>query len=81
LEKLLGVCDRIIVTEFQYYRGAKAVDLADGLPVEVISDPLEALREGLRGVSIGSLLITGSLYFISDVRNHYLDEILERRSP
>lgn len=81
LEKLLGVCDRIIVTEFQYYRGAKAVDLADGLPVEVISDPLEALREGLRGVSTGSLLITGSLYFISDVRNHYLDEILERRSP
>ena len=81
LEKLLGVCDRIIVTEFQYYRGAKAVDLADGLPVEVISDPLEALREGLRSVSTGSLLITGSLYFISDVRNHYLDEILERRSP
>lgn len=76
LEKLLGVCDKIIVTEFAYYRKAKAVDLAGDLPVEVIVDPMDALREGLRFAKNGSLLITGSLYFISDVRNIYLAELL-----
>jgi dihydrofolate synthase/folylpolyglutamate synthase len=76
VEKLLGVCDRIIVTEFEYYRKAKAVDIAGNLPVDVIVDPREALREGYRSAKDGSLLITGSLYFISDVRNIYLDELL-----
>lgn len=76
LEKLLTVCDKIIVTEFSYYRKAKAVDLAGDLPVEVIVDPLTALREGLRLAKTGSLLITGSLYFISDVRNIYLKDLL-----
>jgi len=76
LEKLLTVCDKIIVTEFSYYRGAKAVDLAGDLPVEVIADPREALRKGLAGAKNGSLLITGSLYFISDVRSIYLEELL-----
>jgi folylpolyglutamate synthase/dihydropteroate synthase len=76
VEKLLGVCDRIIVTEFEYYRKAKAVDIAGNLPVDIIVDPREALREGYRSAKGGSLLITGSLYFISDVRNIYLDELL-----
>jgi dihydrofolate synthase / folylpolyglutamate synthase len=76
LEKLLTVCDKIIVTEFSYYRGAKAVDLAGDLPVEVIIDPREALREGYRLAKDGSLLITGSLYFISDVRNIYLAQLI-----
>jgi dihydrofolate synthase / folylpolyglutamate synthase len=76
LEKLLTVCDKIIVTEFSYYRGAKAVDLAGDLPVEAIIDPREALREGYRLAKNGSLLITGSLYFISDVRNIYLAELV-----
>jgi dihydrofolate synthase/folylpolyglutamate synthase len=76
LEKLLLVCDKIIVTEFSFYRGAKAVDLAGDLPVEVIADPREALRKGLQLTENGSLLITGSLYFISDVRNIYLSELI-----
>lgn len=79
LEKLMRVCDKIIVTEFSYYRGAKAVDLAGDLAVAVIVDPREALHEGLRLAKNGSLLITGSLYFISDVRSIYLDELLDRR--
>ena len=81
LEKLLQVCDKIIVTEFSYYRKAKAVDLAGNLPVEVIVDPLTALREGLRLAKTGSLLITGSLYFISDVRNIYLKDLLGKEQP
>ncbi len=81
LEKLLKVCDKIIVTEFSYYRKAKAVDLAGNLPVEVIVDPLTALREGLRLAKTGSLLITGSLYFIADVRNIYLKDLLEKEQP
>ena len=81
LEKLLTVCDKIIVTEFSYYRKAKAVDLAGNLPVEVIVDPLTALREGLRLAKTGSLLITGSLYFISDVRNIYLKDLLGKEQP
>jgi dihydrofolate synthase/folylpolyglutamate synthase len=76
VEKLLGVCDRIIVTEFEYYRKAKAVDIAGNLPVDIIVDPREALREGYCSATGGSLLITGSLYFISDVRNIYLNELL-----
>ena len=81
LEKLLKVCDKIIVTEFSYYRKAKAVDLAGNLPVEVIVDPLTALREGLRLAKTGSLLITGSLYFIADVRNIYLKDLLGKEQP
>ncbi len=76
IENLLTVCDKIIVTEFAFYRGAKAEDLASGLPVEIITDPMEALRYGYGLAESGSLLITGSLYFISDVRKTYLPQLL-----
>ena len=67
LEMLLQVTDDVIVTEFEFYRAKKAVDLASDYPVRVISDWKEAVEYALAN-NQGMVMITGSLYFISDVR-------------
>ncbi|MBR0138476.1 MAG: bifunctional folylpolyglutamate synthase/dihydrofolate synthase [Erysipelotrichaceae bacterium] len=57
----------VIVTHFNSYRSAStAAELAQGQDVEVIEDYHKAIE---KAVSTGkTVIITGSLYFISDVR-------------
>lgn len=71
-DKMLGmlveVSDDVIVCEFDFYRAQKAELLGKGFDVSVIPDFSEAYQEGLLRSTGGTLLITGSLYFISMVR-------------
>ena len=67
-DMLMEHADEFIVTEFSMYRADTAEHLAEhgGL---VISDWHEAIRTAVRRAGQnGSVLICGSLYFISDVR-------------
>jgi len=56
----------VIVTHFENHRSTTAQDLACGLDVEVISDYNQAINKALH--SGKAVVITGSLYFISIVR-------------
>ncbi|MCF0111422.1 MAG: folylpolyglutamate synthase/dihydrofolate synthase, partial [Erysipelotrichaceae bacterium] len=67
LEMLLQVSDDVIVTEFAFYRAKKAQDLAKDYPVKVMENWEEAIETALNN-NPGTVIITGSLYFISDVR-------------
>jgi dihydrofolate synthase / folylpolyglutamate synthase len=68
LTMLIDVSDDVIVSEFDFHRAQKAELLGKGFNVSVIPSFLEAYQEGLSRSSGGTLLITGSLYFISMVR-------------
>lgn len=68
LRMLVDVSDHVIVCEFDFYRAQKAEILGQGFDVSVIPAFSEAYQEGLSRSTGGTLLITGSLYFISMVR-------------
>lgn len=68
LKMLLDVSDEVIVCEFDFYRAQKAEILGKGFDVTIIPEFSLAYQEGLLRSSQGTLLITGSLYFISMVR-------------
>lgn len=68
LRMLTDVSDEVIVCEFDFYRAQKAEILGRGFEVKVIPEFHEAYQEGLSRSQGGTLLITGSLYFISMVR-------------
>lgn len=77
LAELIPLCDDVIVTSFDFYRAASAVDLAHDFPVLAIESPAEALRTGLLKSKGGTLLVTGSLYFISEVRQTLIPNLLK----
>lgn len=65
-------CDRLYVTRFEYYRADSMEDLAvDG--AVLCDDWKEAVAEAEGYCRGGSVLITGSLYFISEVREYLLN--------
>ena len=65
-------CDRLYVTRFEYYRADSMEDLAvDG--AVLCDDWKEAVAEAEGYCRFGSVLITGSLYFISEVREYLLN--------
>jgi len=67
--KLLKSCDKMAITDFDFYRCKKAEETAEGFPVKVYEDWHQAISEMLNILPAnGILLITGSLYFISQVR-------------
>jgi dihydrofolate synthase/folylpolyglutamate synthase len=68
LKMLVDVSDDVIVSEFDFLRAQKAEILGQGFDVSIIPDFEKAYQEGLSRSSGGTLLITGSLYFISMVR-------------
>ena len=68
LSMLVDVSDDVIVCEFDFYRAQKAEILGKGFNVTVIPEFPLAYQEGLLRSRGGTLLITGSLYFISVVR-------------
>ena len=64
----------LIITEFDFYRKALLEDLQEGLEVEGIRDYKNAINYAKNRVGNGTIIITGSLYFISDVRAYLLGE-------
>ena len=66
--------DELIITEFDFYRAAKAEDMAENHKVIIEKDFKKAIDLGRKLKNTGSLVITGSLYFISEARA-YLKEI------
>ena len=65
--------DELIITEFDFYRAAKADDMAVNHKVIIEKDFKKAIDLGRKLKNSGSLVITGSLYFISEARA-YLHE-------
>ncbi len=69
IEQLLTLSDDVTICEFDFYRAQEAEKLAEGYPVKVIKDYRKAIEECL--LSDDVVLITGSLYFISLVREYF----------
>ena len=64
--------DTLIVSEFDFYRAESAEILAHDTGAMVIKDYKEAIQKGIALKENGSLIVTGSLYFISDARAYLL---------
>lgn len=73
IEMLLKLTDDITITEFEHVRAQSAILLAEDFPVNIENDWKRAINLALNHQ--GTLFITGSLYFISKVRE-YLNYIL-----
>lgn len=67
LKALCACSNDVTVSEFAFYRCKKADDLAKGFPVKIEADYRKALQTALQEKRV-PLIITGSLYFISEVR-------------
>lgn len=66
IQSLLEVTSDVTVTTFDFYRASSLEALGSGLPVKRIADYRQAIEDGLK--QPGTFVITGSLYFISEVR-------------
>lgn len=73
LETLLKISDDITVCEFGFYRSSTCIELAKQYPVRRVKDYRIAIKDALQ--KKGTILITGSLYFISDVRKYILKQV------
>lgn len=78
IHALVEIADEVIVTEFAFYRAATLEMLAEDNQVTSIRNPLEAIQYALSQTGNGTCLITGSLYFISEVRQVLLPKLLGR---
>lgn len=78
IHALVDIADEVIVTEFEFYRAAPLELLSANNQVTAIRNPYEAIEYALRKSLEGTCLITGSLYFISEVRQVLLPQILRR---
>ena len=71
---LQEVVSELIITEFDFYRKASLEELQEGLEAKGIRDYKKAINYAKKRVGNGTIIITGSLYFISDVRAYLLGE-------
>lgn len=69
--KLQEVADQLIVSEFDFYRAQSAQNLKINNQIMAIEDFKEAIKTGQQLAENGTLIITGSLYFISEVRHEF----------
>lgn len=79
LDLLTSKSDNVIVTEFDYPRALSAKELASGHQVTIIDDYLTAYNYALEKLNssknpAGCIIITGSLYFISEIRSKLVKE-------
>ncbi len=65
----------IIVSQFDYFRSQSAHQLAEHFPVTIAEDYRKIIQKAFRDPSM-PLIITGSLYFISEIRG-YLKQLKE----
>ena len=70
IEKLLTLTDDVTICEFDFYRAQSAIKLAEDFPVHIEKDWKKAIDEAFSHQ--GTVFITGSLYFISQVRPYIL---------
>lgn len=69
VKKLDDVADKVIVTQFDFYRVKSCEELQINKNIECIKDKMIAIKKGMSLVGKnGTLIICGSLYFISEVR-------------
>lgn len=71
LEQLEKVSDQLIVTTFDFYRAQTAEKLKIKENIISFEDYTEAINKGKELSKDGTLVITGSLYFISEVRHGF----------
>ena len=76
LEKLLTLTDDVTVCEFDFYRAQSAVKLAESFPVKIEKDWKKAIDDAF--FHQGVVFITGSLYFISQVRPYILNKFSQK---
>lgn len=74
LSKLMQISSDITVCDFDFYRADSSKRLAEGFDVKTEKDYQKAIMEALNHK--GTLVISGSLYFVSIVRK-YLKDILK----
>ena len=67
IEKLLSLTDDITICEFEHVRASDAKTLADGFNVKIEPDYKVAIDDAFS--HDGTVFVTGSLYFISKVRD------------
>jgi dihydrofolate synthase / folylpolyglutamate synthase len=80
IHSLVEIADEVVVTEFEFYRAAPLELLSENNQVTSIRNPTEAIQYALSQSIHGTCLITGSLYFISDVRQVILPKLLAEES-
>lgn len=69
MEHLCSISQDITVTQFPFYRAKSAKELAETFPVKIVEDFQQAINTLLKDKE-HPLIITGSLYFISQVRDY-----------
>lgn len=74
LESLCAVSKKITVCEFDHDRADRAENIAKGYPVRVIPNWKVAYDTMVQEVKEGTLLICGSLYFLSQIRAYILEK-------
>lgn len=74
LSKLMEISSDITICDFDFYRADSSKRLAEGFDVKTEKDYQKAINEALNHK--GTLVISGSLYFVSIVRK-YLKDILK----
>lgn len=77
LTKLCEISDEVWVSEFDFYRVQSAKSLAGNFSVRMEKDYRRAIKEMIT-LDHRPLIITGSLYFISEVRAYLLQEFLDK---
>lgn len=73
IEKLLQLTDDITICEFEHVRSSDAKTLASGFNVKIQPDYKQAILDSLDHQ--GTVFVTGSLYFISKVREYVINEL------
>lgn len=74
LESLCEVSSNITVCEFDHIRADKAVNIAANYPVRIIPDWKQAYDIMITEIKEGTLLICGSLYFLSQIRAYIVSQ-------
>lgn len=77
VQSLLDITPDIYITEFDFYRCKKAKDIAENFKLKDYKDWKKLLNSLITEVKDNKeemLIITGSLYFITQVRHYLVDE-------
>lgn len=78
IERLLDLTYDITICEFEHPRSQKAKLLAKDYPVKIEPDYIKAINDAFE--FDGTLLITGSLYFISKIRPYLQQKIKDNEN-
>jgi len=74
VSKLIDASDKVVISEFDFYRTKKAKDINKNFNLEIAEDYQKYLLTKIDSMNDEELLvITGSLYFISEVRKFIIN--------